>query len=337
MPFGHMPNKGQAASPHPASQIIETHFIVNPRAGKGRAVKELDQARVLLRELFPEHRVLETKGPGHAATLAADSLQAGCSRIVAVGGDGTLNEIVNGLLQAGQAWPPSFGLGVVAAGTGMDFVRTLGLPSHIPRGLEVLPRCRPKAIDVGEVSFLDFEGRPVRRFFLNVASLGISAGIAHRANERGKPLQGRFAFVSHAVRALLTWRNQRIQYQFDQEEMQEGLMKVIAVANGKFFGGGMCIGPNAEIDDGWLQSLTVGDMGAWTALWNFPKLFGKREISHPLANYGRCRRLHVRSEETVYLELDGEQPGTLPATIEIRPAALPFLIPEDAKTSTQPA
>ena len=277
-------------------------------------------------EQFPGHTVQFTASRGDAERYAAEAAAGGARLVVAVGGDGTLNEVVNGL-HRGRRSTGEVMLGLISHGTGSDFARGAGLPSGLRGGLHALAEATPRRVDLGRLRCRGFDGEEVERFFLNVADFGIGATIAHKVQERGKWLSGRFSYTWQTLRTLVGWRNQRIRFRIDDAPAQERAMKSVLLANGRFAGGGMCVAPAAEFDDGCFELVLLGDLGNWEAARRLRELHARRPIHHPEVSYGRCRRLAAESEETVLVEADGEVPGTLPLQIEILPGALPVVLP----------
>lgn len=238
-----------------------------------------------------------------------------------VGGDGTLNEVVNGLLDRGT--PCGTCLSVLPAGSGQDFARSLGAakdPFHVAARLAQTP---PRVVDVGRASYTNPAGGCEVRYFVNVADFGIGAAVAGRVDRSPKRLGGKAAFYWATVRTLMGWRNQQVRIAVDGGPWEEWRVKLVALGNGRYFGGGMCIAPEAFLDDGVLQLTVLGDVGTWTSLWKQLDLYRGRRIRHDQAQYRTCRSLVAEGEPGVMIDLDGEQPGGLPARFEVVPRALP--------------
>jgi YegS/Rv2252/BmrU family lipid kinase len=257
----------------------------------------------------------------HAAALTAEALRSGFRRIVAVGGDGTLNEVVNGFFQAGSPVPPDACLALVPRGTGGDFRRTFGLNGSLRETCaRLVGDVRP--LDVGRVRFTRTDGSPGERYFVNVASFGVSGQVDRAVNASSKALGGKVSFFVASVRTLFGWRDQTVRIRVDGGPEETLGITTLAVANGQYFGGGMRVAPEADPSDGQL------DVTIWSGyhLKDFAlksaSVYDGRHVRWAGTRTLRCRRLEATSEEEVLLDVDGEQPGRLPATFEVLPGAL---------------
>ena len=259
--------------------------------------------------------------PGELTELARNAAADGADLLVVVGGDGSVNEVVNGV--AGQA---QLELAVIARGTGWDFARSLGLPHKLDDAIAVALRGRTRTIDLGRVTYQAWSGEQARTWFANVASAGMSGAIAQRANATSKALGGKASYVWATLAVFAHWSNSEVSVTVDGE-VRRGRLHDVVVANGAYFGGGMKICPEAEADDGAFDVLLIGDLTKRDLLVTLPKTFRGTHLPHPKAELLRGTTVTVGAPEPLPLQLDGEQPGTTPARFELVERALRFRVP----------
>ncbi|TAH39733.1 MAG: diacylglycerol kinase family lipid kinase [Planctomycetota bacterium] len=300
--------------------------IVNLQAGSGRA-KWKRKFGEWVAGLGNGVEILTTKQPGDATRLTQEALRRGRKLILAVGGDGTVNEVVNGFFEGEALLSEDAELAILPCGTGQDFARSIGMGAGDWRLAATLADLPARSVDAGRVRLVGPGGQPVLRYFLNIADFGISALIAQRVNRAAKPFGGRFAFYFGTLRTLFRWRNRRVRLQVDDEPEQERVVKLVAVANGRYFGGGMCVAPSARLDDGKFELVIFGDLGPWESVVRQPRLYQCRPIRHAEVEYRPCRRISAASDQDLLVDTDGEQPGFLPATFEVVPGAIQILAP----------
>jgi YegS/Rv2252/BmrU family lipid kinase len=297
--------------------------IVNPRSGGG--LSEGQWAKVVgpLTDGLGELDSVFTQGPRDAIRLAQEAAREGRGLVVAFGGDGTVSEVADGILQAAAGGGTEIGL--IPRGTGGDFRRSLEMPAGLREAARHIREAPARTIDVGRASFVDHQGAPATRHFINVASFGFSSAVAGRANGSSKRLGGKLAFLGATVRTLATYDNTDVWFTADGGERTRRRVLMAAVGNGRFFGGGMKICPGAKLDNGSLDLVVVGDFTRFDVLTKVRRLYDGSHLSlEEVSNY-TVRRLEaapVEVDEVVPIELDGETPGRLPATFEVLPAAL---------------
>jgi diacylglycerol kinase (ATP) len=239
-----------------------------------------------------------------------------------VGGDGSVNEVVNGI--GGR---DGVELAMIPRGTGWDFARSLGLPRNVDEAVAVAMRGRARTIDLGRVTYRPWAGGEAQSLFANVASVGMSGAIAQRANDTTKALGGKVSYVWATFAVFARWSNTEIEVVVDGETRRARMHDVI-VANGPFFGGGMKICPDAKPDDGAFDVLLIGDLTKRDLLFTLPKTFRGTHLPHPKAELLHGKNVTVDAPGPLPIELDGEQPGTTPATFEIVPQALRVRVPD---------
>jgi len=301
---------------------MRTFLVVNPESAGGATGRRWPEIRAeVLRAIGGGAEHAFTSHPMHAAALTAEALGKGFRRIVAVGGDGTLNEVVNGFFLAAGGPPPDACIALVPRGTGGDFRRTFGLNGSIRESCARLGgEIRP--LDAGRVRFTRPDGGPGERHFVNVASFGVSGQVDKAVNAGSKLLGGKASFFLASVRTLLGWRDQTVRIRVDGGPEETLGITTLAVANGQYFGGGMRVAPEADPSDGQF------DVTIWSGyhLMDFAlksaSVYDGRHVRWSGTRTLRCRTLEARSDEEVLLDVDGEQPGRLPASFDILPGAL---------------
>jgi YegS/Rv2252/BmrU family lipid kinase len=252
--------------------------------------------------------------PGHLGRAAGEARD---SLLVVVGGDGTVNEVVNGV--AGTAAE----IAVLPCGTGQDFGRTHGVPSRFDDAVRTALGGEARTIDLGRV---ECEGGP-SRLFANVGSAGMSGAVARRANAMTKRLGGRATFFYALTREFIAWRNTRVTVELDGGIRREGAMHDVIVANGRYHGGGMKLAPDARQDDGLFDVVLIGDIGKVDFVTTAPKLYSGRYLSHPKVEPLRSSTVAVDAAGALPLEVDGEPIGTTPARFAVVRSALRLRVP----------
>jgi diacylglycerol kinase (ATP) len=253
--------------------------------------------------------------------LAREATEDGASLLVVVGGDGSVNEVANGI--AGR---DGVEIAVLPRGTGWDFVRTYRIPHRLAGAIEVALTGRPRTIDLGRVRYRTWAGGEAEGWFANIASAGMSGAIAQRANETTKALGGKASYLLAIFAVFARWRVGCVRVEVDGEA-REGRMHDVVVANGRYFAGGMMICPDARSDDGRFDVLLIGDLTKRDLLVTLPKAYRGRHLPHPKAELLRGAAVTVEGEQPLPIQLDGEQPGTTPARFEVVPGALRLRVP----------
>lgn len=304
--------------------------IVNPASANGSTGEAWPHIASDLRSQFGPFRAVFTKKRGDAAALAGEAARKGAKFIIACGGDGTASEVANGILSSGK----DVELGILPSGTGGDFRRTLEIPSQSRAAARVLSTGRTVRIDVGRVSFIDHNGTEAMRFFLGVASCGMSTEVIERVKAGGpewlpantpKWLGGRISFGASLLQTAMRNEPTRLVVQLDDSPERHLVVSNLCVANARYFGGGMKIAPGAKLTDGKFDIIGVGDLSALKIFTSAPKVYLGSHLSMPEVSHAMARKITVRAADRasqVALEIDGELPGRLPATFQIVPKAL---------------
>jgi YegS/Rv2252/BmrU family lipid kinase len=294
-------------------------FLVNPASANGSTGKRWPQLHRRAKELGLDGEPLLSERPGQLVELAREAAAAH-ELLVVVGGDGTLNEVVNGVAGLDAE------LAVLPAGTGQDFGPTPGIPPGFDDAVRVALEGTARAVDLGRATFRDAEGADRERWFANVGSAGMSGAVARRANSMTKRLGGRATFFYALVREFVAWKNTEVTVTLDDAE-RRGAMHDVIVANGRWHGGGMKLAPDARPDDGLFDVVLIGDVNKLDFLTTAPKLYSGKHVAHPKVEVLRSARVTVDAAEPLPIELEGETVGTTPARFEIVPGAVRVRMP----------
>jgi len=296
-------------------------FLVNPASDNGRTGRRWLELATRAARAGLEGETRLSERPGHLIELAAGAVDDGASLVVAVGGDGTLNEVVNGV--AGR----DVELATIPLGTGMDFGRTYGLPTKFDDAVRVALDGDTRTVDAGRVRYRTWSGEEATRWFANVGTVGMSGAVAQRANGMSKALGGRVTFFYALTRTFLAWENTDVRVELDGGERRSGRMHDVIVANGAWHGGGMKLAPDARPDDGLFDVVLIGDVSKVDFLTTAPKIYKGRHVSHRKVEVVRSATASVEADEPLPIEVEGEQVGATPASFEIVRDALRVRVP----------
>lgn len=300
-----------------ASVFGPMRLIVNPRAGRGEA--DLTALTDELSRQGLDFEVVHTDGPGSATRLAREALDAGVRYLVAVGGDGTVHEVVNGMIEDGKAVAPEAVLAVYAAGSGCDFIRTFGLDRAPDIFARHLATEHVMAIDVGVAEFTDLEGRPATRYFANIAEVGYGAEAVKRASGYPRWL-GRVRYLFAAWGAVRGVKPQISTIDMDDRAVERQLVNLV-VANCQFFGGGMKVAPRALPDDG-LFNVQIFHGRASQVFQMTSKIYRGEHVPHPSISEFQSPTAAVSPLEPMLVEADGELLGQTPARFTLLPQVI---------------
>lgn len=307
-------------------------FVINPTAARGRALQEWKNARLELNKLgvnFSEHL---TSYSGEACEATRRALLAGEACVIAVGGDGTLNEVVNGYFdQSGQPINSQAAIGLLPCGTGSDFRRSIGLKSR-QEALRAIIAGHSRLIDVAKVELTGDGDQPLSRYSINVVSFGLGGEVVKQVNSWRNVwprwIGGHARFVVAALKALNSYRNHAVQIdcEFGSEQCEIS-SNFFVVANGRFAGGGMKFAPHAEFDDGLLDVVLTDQATRWDILKELPRIRFGWHLRNPKVKWLRSRSVHINSAHPLLVDVDGESAGVTPARLTIKPATLRFIAP----------
>jgi len=310
-------------------KVETTLIIVNPKAGAGRAQRAAETLVARLRERSGDGELVLTQQPGHATLLARQAAATGVQTVVVVGGDGTIQEVVTGLCLSTDGQPstlPRPALALLPAGTGGDYRRTFGFDEAVDQAFSRIMSPRPVHVDVGRATLESPGGQRTVLAFANVLSFGLG-GLTDRLVARSpKWIGGTAAFYLGAVRATLVYQPVPVELTVDGEVVEVAPFTNVALCLGKYFGGGMKIAPEADPSDGLLDIVTiVGSRVSVLALT--ADIYRGTHVKRDGVRVLRGRRVSARVTRPgeVLVDVDGEQPGTLPIEVEVLPGALRLL------------
>ncbi len=287
--------------------MSEILFVVNPAAGSGRANGVWQQIEDLLRERGLSYHAIVSTEAGVTPELVRERLkQKRPDRIVAVGGDGTVSEVVNGYA------PEEIPLGVVAAGSGNDFARYFGLSGDPVEALEVVLNGTVRRVDLGRIN---------DRYMINVGGAGFDAKVADETNRMGKRLGSTLPYVVALLKTLITWKNAEVQIELDGETLKRRVL-LVAVGNGQYLGGGMHILPSADMEDGVMDICIGEDLTKSEVVGLLAKIYKGQHVGHPKITMKRAKKVRISSPMPLYYHADGEPLGMAPVTFEILPGKL---------------
>ena len=307
--------------------------IVNPKSAGGSTKDNWAGIASDLRAHFGAYNVAFTKAAGDAAVLAKRGCESGRNFIIACGGDGTINEVANGILQSGI----DVELGVMPSGTGGDFRRTLEIPQSPREAAAALRRGRTKLMDVGKVTFLDHNDETGSRYFLNVSSFGLAESIKRVKSTKifdwlpFATVRGRANFAVAMLQEFLGIDPLKIRVRIDDGEEKTLQTIQFSVANCRYLGGGIMIAPDAKINDGLLDVVNIGDISTAKIILNAYTLYRGTHNRLDEVQSTTARKIEVsvvNPSKEILLETDGELPGKLPAVFEVVPNALRIRTPK---------
>jgi diacylglycerol kinase (ATP) len=301
--------------------------VINPASANGNTGRRWPQLAARLRSRLDHFEVLFTNAPGHGTTLVRDAIESGARHIISVGGDGTHNEVVNGCMSDGKPLAQDLMLSVIPTGTGGDLRRTLGLPNSAVDAIDYVGHA-PKRVDLGLLQCATDDEGPTTAYFINISSFGVSGLVVKMVNQSSKAMGGRASFLWGVVKGTFQYRNQPMRITLDPDTDQEVVLSGRyyngVVANARYFGGGMHIAPNAVMNDGLFDVILIGDLSKRRVITGTPSIFSGThlKLKDIVSHRARSVRAEALGDERVLIDLDGEQPGYLPATYTILPDCL---------------
>ena len=303
---------------------MKTIVIVNPQAGNGRTEKIWPNIESALEKSIGSFEVLQTTCRGDATDLSRRILKEDAARIVAVGGDGHLNEVLNGFIENDLPVNAESRLSFVMTGTGCDFQRSLGISGKWQNAAAKLKDAKVRKIDVGKVTYTAADKTQKIRYFDNIASFGLSGAVDHclEHSRLRNYLGGSPLFLWATIKTVFTHPNQGIRFRIDDGPEEEICSRLGLLANGRYFGGAMHAAPEAELDDGLLDLLMLKEISVAKFLWHLPKIYKGTHLKIPEIFFQKVRKFTAESSEQVILDIDGESPGYLAATFEVLPKIL---------------
>lgn len=307
---------------------MKLHLIVNPKAGSGRAAQRIPQIRRALADHGIQHELSLTEGPRDASRLVRRAADGGADVVGVVGGDGTLNEVAQSYIDERGEPRPGPALALIPAGTGGDFRKTFELEDNVNEAVRRLATATPRPLDLGVVDLTNHAGATETHAFINIMSFGMG-GLADRlVNQSPKWLGGRTSFFLGALRASLAYKNMPVSVRVDGKVRLETPIVNVAIANGKYFGGGMKIAPDADPSDGLFDVVAICDLTRAQGIGLGFKFYRGSHIGQPgvkVARGSEVEALPLRKRDQVLIDLDGETPGRLPLRARVLRSAISLL------------
>lgn len=295
--------------------------IVNPNAGNGKGKKDWDQISSLLNSENIPFNVEFTGKKGHAINITLNAIKLGFRRIITVGGDGTLNEVLNGVFLNKICPTTDIVLSLIPVGTGNDWGRMFGIPLDYKKAIKIISGNRLMSHDVGVISYYNGEEKD-QRYFINIAGLGFESVVVKKTNiQKDKGRGGKLIYFYNLLTSLLFYNNTKAEIEIDGEVTHANVFSV-NVGNGRYCGGGMRQTPDALPDDGLLDLTVINGMGKIEIIRNLGILYDGTILSHPKIKGYKCRNIRITSENMMYAEADGESLGHTPAEFSIIPMAI---------------
>ena len=303
---------------------VEVAGVANPKAGNGRARRYSRRLERVLHAGGISFSVRYTSAPLDAMRLAREAIVSGTKTVLAIGGDGTVNEVVNGFLQGGGS--AGVGLALAPIGTGTDFAKTLDQTGDVRAVLERLRSNRRRPIDAGLVEYTDLRGKRASRYFVNIAEFGSGGAVVERVNRTTKILGGRMSFLLAILSTLPKYRNKRMRWRVADGPWTEGVVNNFVVANGRYFGGGLLPAPRAELDDGKFDIVVIGDIDFRTVRRHLKDLRLGTHLSLEFVTSTRGDRVETGGTQGALVDLDGELVGVDPTQFVCIPKAIDLVV-----------
>jgi YegS/Rv2252/BmrU family lipid kinase len=309
---------------YPLRMTARTLVIANPKSQNRAILRRLKPLEAKLRSALGPLDIEFTRAPRDAERIAREGVRSGIERIIVAGGDGTLSEVVTGLLSA-QLGDYAV-IGLLPLGTASDFARGLGQTADVDAAIERLATGKTSRVDAGRVTYRTDERQEVTGYFANIASFGLSGVVSKLVNRASKVFGGRMSYMIGTVRGVARHRSDPVSISVDGELVFDGPLSMAAVANGPYFGGGMRVAPNARIDDGVFDWVVVPGMSRLSLLGKFPLLYSGSHIRDPQILQGRGRVIEACGVAgSIRLDVDGESLGVLPVRFELLPDAITLI------------
>jgi diacylglycerol kinase (ATP) len=300
------------------------HFIINPTSGGGSAGRIWGQTKNYLESRLGKFSYEFTTSKGSGIDLAKRASDKEVPRIVCIGGDGSISEIITGLMNSERK---SSTLSVLNLGTGGDFCRTLKVSTDIKEGLNQLMNGTEKYMDLGRISFSTNNSKNETRFFVNIAGCGMAGEVVKTINKSSKSF-GSFSYYLSSVKKLFSYKNKLVKIKMDNNDEMESKIVTIAISNGKYFGGGMKIAPDAMIDDGKFHVTIIEDWSILQKIIYSSKLYNGSILKTKGVKSFVCEKIKIESldENPALIDCDGEDIGFLPLEAEVIPSAIKFIV-----------
>ncbi|MDP1916082.1 MAG: diacylglycerol kinase family lipid kinase [Myxococcales bacterium] len=300
---------------------MKTFFVVNPKSANGTTGKRWGELAATIARTLSDFGVEFTQKPMDATRITATALKAGFECIVAVGGDGTINEVTNGFFEGGKALNPNAALGVLPRGTGGDFRRSFDWDTDFDAAVKRLKTPDTRPFDVGLCEYVNHSGQKESRYFANILSFGVS-GLVDQEVARIKGFGGRLGFSLASLRALTKYRDHAVRLSFDGKPAESLPITVVAIGNGKYFGGGMKVAPSADVSDGIFDVTLWSGFGVSDFIFKQRGIYNGGHLEYAGTQTRQCKTMTAEADGEVLIDCDGEQPGRLPCRVDLLPSAI---------------
>jgi len=301
---------------------VRTLFVVNPVSNNGRTLRNWQKIVIALNARGYDIEYILTSGPLDATDITRKALQESYEMVVAVGGDGTINEVANGFYYHDELINPAASLSAIPMGTGGDLTRVFPFPRTVDGIVRLLVKPEIQVCDLGKAIYINWDGEECSRYFINTADIGLGADVCIRVNRNSKAMGGFISFLKAAIGAIAAFKNYTLSVIVDGKNIYKGESSLVAVGNGKYFGGGMMIAPHAKLNDEWFDVVILQDFRRTELLCNIPLVYKGNHLNHPKIIILRGREVEIRSEVAACVELDGETPGLADATFSLVPGGI---------------
>jgi YegS/Rv2252/BmrU family lipid kinase len=306
---------------------VKIGIVVNPASGRRGRKLFWSMLRRALETRRADIGMRETDGFGDAERFGRELAEGGSHLVIAVGGDGTIGEVAGGVLKSSR---PETAFAFIATGTGCDFARNFDMPKTPDKLAEHLTSTAIRQVDAGFMTCSDEDGDILARHFTNIASFGVSGQIVRAVNaaRRHRRLPGRVVFFYHSLIEILRYKPCNVRLRLDGEDVYDGLITTVAIANGAWFGGGMKVAPDADVADGWFDVVIIRAASPLRVLALMNSIYSGGHVKSPLVSVHRARLVEAWpiGKEIALIDSDGEAPGQLPARFEVLPRALSLRI-----------
>lgn len=299
--------------------------VVNPAAAGAKVKKIWPKKNKYFKREFSNFEEIYTEAPGDAVKIAKKAVKEHYDYIMSVGGDGTVNEIINGMLSVEKEYRNTK-LIIFPLGTGSDLSRTLGLPSTPEGFIKLIKREKTKSIKAVKAEFLNHQQQKTTRYFLNMADCGMGAAVAKKLNQSKKLIDGSLSYLISIFQVLFCYQNKEIKIEADNKLLYQGKINTAIIAHGNYFGGGIKIAPKADLFGDKLNLILLKDFSKMGIILNLIKAYKGDHLSHPLVESYLVEDIKISSREKVELELDGESLGSCEAEFKISKKELQILI-----------
>jgi diacylglycerol kinase (ATP) len=302
---------------------LHAKIIVNPAAGANSTHRKWSSIRSLLKNAGLSFDYQFTEGKGHGIELAKTAAGDGYHYLVAVGGDGTVHEVANGILQTANSKETT--LGIISTGTGSDLSRSVGISSDYTKACSSLTNPHRMIIDIGLVKYSK-NGQAQQRYFVNSAGIGFDAAVVGTTERIPKVFGGTIPYLTGLILSLFGYKNKMVTFNIGDRPVEQTKVLSMVVANGRFFGGGMQIAPEAKLDDGLFDMVIVGDFAKTELLRIFPRVYKGTHLTYPKVRLEKETRISIESKQKFLLHADGELLGEGPVSFQIFPRALNLVV-----------